>query len=807
MNKIKRVFTRTARRVFDLVMGNGLMQEENEAEGEGYVTPGMPELLREMAGESIVLLKNEDNLLPLNPTESVSVFGRCQTDWFYVGYGSGGDVHPPYRVNLMEGLEQAGVNYDRELAEVYKTWSEKPENQADHGWWGHWPYFYEEMSLEEKTVQQAAKKSEVALIVIGRAAGEDRENTLTEGSYYLTGAEKAMLRLVSKYYKKTILLLNTGNIMDMSFVSKYRIAAVLQVWQLGQESGNAVADVLTGRVNPSGKLSDTIARTYADYPSSRNFGNREFNNYEEDIFVGYRYFSTFCPDKVLYPFGFGLSYTNFDISCESCLRGEGATALSVRVHNTGTRAGKEVVQVYCRAPAGKLPKAARNLVAFQKTPLLQPGEETVLTIAVSDYSCASFDDCGITGPKDAFVLEPGTYDLLVGNCSTADLVGGSFLISELKMLLQCQDACNPEHAFHTLRKKGTAPVNPGGRDLRQRILDRLPREITPSQGQDIRFEDVARGQHTLEEFISQLTDKELADLTRGQGFMGSPLGVPGNAGAFGGITEELRARGIPALITADGPAGLRIKRHTSLLPCGTAIACAWNEELTEAMFEKEGEEALHFGVDVILSPGLNIHRNPLCGRNFEYYSEDPVLCGKIAAAAVRGIQKGGASACPKHFACNNQEVNRNHNDSRVSQRALREIYLKCFEICVREAKPQNLMTSYNKINGVWSHYNYDLATTILREEWGYEGNVMTDWWMRMSRSPEFPAIRDNAYRVRAQVDVLMPGSNSYATRKYIFDKDILSTLGQPEGITRAELQRSAMNVLRFTLTRIKAEAE
>ncbi len=802
MNKLTRAFTKSIRRVFDLFMGNGLMQEENTVEGDGYITPGMPDLLREMADEGIVLLKNEGNILPLKPEESISVFGRCQNDWFYVGYGSGGDVHPPYRVNLMEGLEKARVNYDRKLAEVYRKWCEAPDNQPDHGWWGHWPYFYEEMPLDERTVQQAAKESEVALIVIGRAAGEDRENTLTEGSFYLTANEKSMLNLVSKYYKKTILLLNTGNIMDLSFIAKYRIAAVLQVWQLGQESGNAVADVLTGRVNPSGKLPDTIAKAYTDYPSSKNFGNKEFNNYEEDIFVGYRYFSTFCPEKVLYPFGFGLSYTSFDIESLKSLRQDGSTALTLRVTNTGARAGKEVVQIYCEPPAGKLAKAKRNLVAYRKTRLLAPGESQLLTLSVTDYDCASFDDCGITGPKDAFVLEAGEYRLYAGNCSTTEMLAGSFHIEQLQILRQCQDACNPEHAFHTLRLKGTAPVNPGGRDLRQRILDRLPEEITPTGDRGISLTDVKTGKHTLEEFTAQLTDKELADLTRGEGFMGSPLGIVGNAGAFGGITEQLRSRGIPALITADGPAGLRIRRHTALLPCGTAIASAWNDELTEQVFRKEGEEAAHFGVDVLLSPGMNIHRNPLCGRNFEYYSEDPLLCGKTAAAAVRGIQSGGTSACPKHFACNNQEVNRNHNDSRVSQRALREIYLKCFEICIKESSPQNLMTSYNKINGVWSHYNYDLVTTILREEWGYEGNVVTDWWMRYARSPEFPNIRDNAYRVRAQVDVLMPGGESYGVRKYVFDKDILSTLGQPEGLTRAELQRSAMNVLRFALKRI-----
>jgi beta-glucosidase len=285
--------------------------------------------------------------------------------------------------------------------------------------------------------------------------------------------------------------------------------------------------------------------------------------------------------------------------------------------------------------------------------------------------------------------------------------------------------------------------------------------------------------------------------------MNSALGTPGNAGAFGGITQQLRDRGIPPMITADGPSGLRVKQYTSLLPCGTAIACTWNMPLVEEMFEKVGQEARHFGVDVILSPGMNIHRNVLCGRNFEYYSEDPLLCGKTAAAAVRGIQKGGTSACPKHFACNNQEVNRNHNDSRLSQRALREIYLKCFEIVVKEAMPQNLMTSYNKINGVWSHYNYDLVTTILRQEWGYTGNVVTDWWMCLSHSPEFPRLRNNAYRVRAQVDVLMPGALHRTQHKYVFDRQLLETLGKPMGLTRGELQRGAMNVLRFAIIRLQ----
>ena len=277
--------------------------------------------------------------------------------------------------------------------------------------------------------------------------------------------------------------------------------------------------------------------------------------------------------------------------------------------------------------------------------------------------------------------------------------------------------------------------------------------------------------------------------------MNSSLGVEGNAGSFGGVLENLREKGIRPIITSDGPAGLRLARYCALLVCGTGQACSFNEQLIEDLYAKVGEEMACHGTDVCLGPGMNIHRNPLCGRNFEYFSEDPLLSGKMAAAVVRGIQSGGKAACPKHFACNNQEVSRNINDSRVSERTLREIYLRNFEICVREGKPKTIMTSYNKINGVWSHYNYDLVTTVLRGQWGFDGVVITDWWMRRSKSPEFPELEDNAYRVRAQVDVLMPGSMSRLAKGYRSDGTLLKTLGQPEGIKRAELQRTAQNVL------------
>ena len=797
----KTLYKKVTRRVVDLVTGNGLMQEENTVEEEGFAVPGMQETIRACAAEGIVLLKNEKETLPLKDTDVVSVFGRCQNDWFYVGYGSGGDVHPPYKVSLMEGLRRGGIRCNEELAKLYADWCKVPENAADHGWWGHWPYFHPEMPLTEDTVASAAERTPIALVVIGRAAGEDRENVLEPGSYYLTDAEKEMLRLVCGSFEKVILLMNCGSVMDMAFVEDYPISAVVYAWQLGQESGNAVADVLSGKVNPSGKLSTTIAKRYADYPSSKYFGNREYNHYIEDIFVGYRHFATFR-QSVLYPFGFGLSYTAFRLETVEALREENGSVLTVRVTNTGSRPGKEVVQVYCNPPEGMLSKARKNLVAYAKTEELAPGESQELTLRVDDYDCASFDDSGKTGFAHCFVMEKGEYGLLVGNSSETETVACLFRVEETFCVRACRDACGPVEDFSVLTNWGSIPVVKGKRDLRSRILENLPPEIPFTGDVGIKLTDVKQGRATLEEFVAQLTDRELGDLSRGEGGMGSALGIVGNAGAFGGITPQLREKGIPALITADGPSGIRIRKRTTLLPCGTAIACTWNPALTEEMFEKIGQEAKHFGVDVLLSPGMNIQRNPLCGRNFEYYSEDPYLCGKTAAAAVRGIQKGGVSACPKHFACNNQEVNRNHNDSRVSQRALREIYLKCFEIVVKESEPQNLMTSYNKINGVWSHYNYDLATTVLREEWGYGGNIVTDWWMRKAAMPEFPKIKDNAYRVRAQVDVLMPGGESFSKQKYVFDKAQLATLDKPDGLTRGELQRSAMNVLRFALSRL-----
>ena len=771
MKKLRNQLGKLVQRIIDKAMGNGLMQEETTAGGERYVTPGIGELIRQAGAESCVLLKNS-GALPLNKEREVAVFGRCQLDWFYVGYGSGGDVNAPYHVNLIDGLRNAGLRLNAEVLQSYETWTQQEDNVADHGRWGHWPMNYPEMPLDAAMVQRAAQTAETALVVIGRAAGEDRENTLTKGSYYLTDEERAMLDTVTAAFSRVVVLLNIGNIMDMAWTEEYgdKLSALMIVWQGGMESGNAVADVLTGAVTPCGKLGDTIARRYEDYPSSANFGGKAYNDYAEGIYVGYRYFDQH-PDKVLYPFGFGLSYTDFALKVESLHHTADETEATITVTNTGTLLGKEIVQLWCHAPKGRLDKPLRVLVAFGKTKTLTPGESETLTLRCDDKCLASYDE-----ERSRFVLESGEYRFTANNTEA-----GSFSLEEEITVEQCEPLC----------KTSTA--------LRERITSCLPKAIPVTGIRRYSLDDVKNGKITLDDFIARLSDEELEALSRGHGMMGSSLGVAGNAGAFGGVIESLRQKGVPPIITSDGPAGLRLKKYCALQPCGTALACTWNTELIEALSAKVGEEMLHYGVDVQLAPGMNIHRNPLCGRNFEYFSEDPLLSGRMAAATVRGVQSKGKAACPKHFACNNQETNRNKNDSRVSERALREIYLRNFEIVVKEAKPLTIMTSYNKVNSVWSHYNYDLVTTVLRGEWGYTGCVITDWWMQKAKSPEFPKLKNNAYRARAQVDVLMPGDMGHMARKYKSDGSLLKTLGQPDGITRAELQRTAKNVLTLAL--------
>ena len=793
-----------------------LSQETLKKDFDGKaVTEGMDALARTAGAEGAILLKN-DGILPYAPDHRIAVFGRCQHDWFYVGYGSGGDVNAPYRINLIEGMENAGISFDRTLAEDYKKWSSAFLNAPDDGWWGHWPMSYEERKIPLSLVEEASRRNDSAIVVIGRAAGEDRENKLCKGSYFLTDREKHLLDIITSHFEKTVIIMNCGSIMDIGAITAYgdKISAVLWVWQGGMESGNAVADILCGKESPSGKLTVTIAKRVEDYPSGANFGGKRYNKYQEDIFVGYRYFSTFAKDRILFPFGFGLSYTSFEINCLEFRRFSDSVELKVNVRNTGKVAGKEVVQLYLNAPNGKLGKADRALVAFLKTEVINPSESKTYTLTVDDYACASFDDEGVTGCKNAYVIESGHYSFLLGNSSENLVEVGGFFLPDLKIIKQLDEVCGVKKPFErfvaTVRdgKKEISlrSVPLGEKNLRAEIEANLPDDIPFVGDQGIKLLDVAEGRAGMRDFVAQLDLDELERLTRGAGYMRWEQGVSGNAGAFGGTSSSLREKGIPAVITTDGPCGIRISDYASLLPCGTALASTWNQDLIFKLYALLSEEMVKLGSDVLLGPGMNIQRHPLCGRNFEYFSEDPLLSGKMAAAMVKGIQSTGVSACPKHFACNNQETNRNRNDSVVSQRAFREIYLKGFEICIKESKPNNIMTSYNQINGVWSHYNYYLSQ-VLRKEWGFDGTIMTDWWMQRSASPEFPHIRDHAYRVRAGIDLMMPGNISHSKSTYIHDGSLLATVGKNDGIRRGEIQRCAIKVLEECIRKIKRQTQ
>lgn len=805
--KLKNRIDKIVQVVSQKFSGGGVSQKENTAAGKREPFGNMPELVRQAGAEGIVLLKNINNTLPYNENTRLAVFGRCQLDYFYVGYGSGGDVNAPYTVNLIDGLKNNGANLNKGLLGFYESWCR--ENPVIHGFWGHWPMCYDEAVVDESTVKATAQESNAALVVIGRAAGEDRENKLEKGSYYLNDEEIKLLDTVTLWFDNVTVVLDCGNVIDMSWTERYKdkISAIVYAWQGGMESGNAVADILYGKVNPSGRLTDSIAMSYEDYPSANAFGNNDYNDYSEDIFVGYRYFETFNKTPVLYPFGYGLSYTDFDIKIDDFnFNGENVN-IAAEIKNIGSRSGKEVLQLYCCPPEGKLSKPAMNLVAFEKTKELKPNESQKIEIIVPVYYLASFDDTGATGNKFSYVLEKGEYKFYAGKNVRDTVEAGGFALGNDKVLDTLDEICGVKDTFKRIKadnvngrfvvKKET--VEASQPYLKRRIENNLPAEI-PHSDNNYNFSQVLSGEITVDDFISCLSFEELEALTRGQGYMNSEQGVEGNAGAFGGTIQSLRDKGVPAVITTDGPAGIRIKQYTSLIPCGTALASTWNTELVFELTKEMGRELAERKSDVLLAPGMNIHRNVLCGRNFEYFSEDPILTGKMASAFVRGIQTYGGSACPKHFACNNQEVNRTKNDSCVSQRALREIYLKGFEICVKESKPLNIMTSYNKINGVWSHYNYDLVTTVLRKEWGYTGCVMTDWWMRKSKSPEFPNLRDNAYRVRSQVDVLMPGGIKRTDTKYKVDPSLLETVGTRNGLTVAELQRTAKNVLNMIVT-------
>lgn len=755
-----------------------------------------------MVSEGIVMLKNDNNALPLDTDKEVAVFGRIQFHYYKSGTGSGGMVNVTKVVNILDGLMDNGVKVNEKILDVYRKLDKENPFDLGEGWGGE-PWSQKEMPLDEGLVKETAKSCETAIVIIGRTAGEEQDNRLEAGSYLLSDDEIEMLTVVRENFKKVVLLLNVGNIIDMTDINRIAPDAVLYVWQGGMTGGKGTADVLTGKVCPSGKLPDTIAYKASDYPSDANFG-REKNRdiYAEDIYVGYRYFETFAKETVLYPFGFGLSYTAFEIKTEKAEITEGAVKLSVSVKNIGSYKGKEVIEVYCEAPQGKLGKAARVLCGFEKTRELAPQEEQVVEIAVDISKLASYDDSGVTGNKSCYVLEAGEYKFYVGSDVRSAEYACSFEQGEDLVTERLIQSLAPVESFERIK-----PVCEGGAfsigreavplskiDESARRLEKLPKEIAYTGDKGIKLWDVKNGKNTMDEFIAQLSDYDLSCIIRGEG-MGSPRVTAGTASAFGGVSENLNGFGVPAGCCSDGPSGMRLDCGTKAfsLPNGTMIASSFNKELTRELFTLMGLEMAANKVDCLLGPGMNIHRHPLNGRNFEYFSEDPFLTGKMAAAELKGMAGAGVTGTIKHFCANNRETNRHFIDSVVSERALREIYLKGFEIAVKEGGASSVMTTYGRVNGLWTAGNFDLNTVILREEWGFKGFTMTDWWANINVRGKEPDKTDLAAMARAQNDVYMVCPDGEKN-----DDNTIAAL-ENGGIERCELQRNAANICGFLL--------
>lgn len=787
----------------------------------GVPVEGFSQKSKEAAAEGIVLLKNEGGMLPLTQEDKISVFGRPQIEYYRSGTGSGGAVNVEYATNILDGFENSNLNIDETLVEKYKEWLKDHPFDNGGGGWACEPWFQKDMPIDEAFAKEQAAKTNKALYIIGRTAGEDKDNAIWQGSYILTDEEKENLRNITKAFDNVCIVLNVSNIIDLSWINdeEYNgsIKSVIIVWQGGMEGGTAVVDVLSGAETPSGKLADTIAYSIEDYPSTKNFGNEFKNLYEEDIYIGYRYFETFAPDKVQFEFGYGLSYTTFDIETQTVKEKTDSIELNVKVTNTGDKfAGKEVVQVYYEAPQGELGKPARELIAFAKTKKLAPGESQELTLEFKISDMASYDDSGVTGHKSCYVLEAGEYNIYVGNSVKNLTKINTYNEEELVVVEELQEAMAPTEAINIMKpgKKnadGTyevtyVPVSTQTVDMAKRISDNLPMDMPITGDMGITLQDVRDGKATLEKFVAQLSIEEMAIIVRGEG-MSNPRVTRGTASAFGGMSDSLFNYGIPAACCADGPSGLRMEGKATQLPIGTALSATWNTELVRELYTMEGQELYRNQVDTLLGPGVNIRRNPLNGRNFEYYSEDPFLSGKMSVASTGGIKDGGAWGTIKHFALNGQESHRFKIDAVCSERAIREIYLKSFEMAVKEKTVMSIMTSYNPINGHWAASNYDLCTTILRKEWGYEGFVMTDWWAKMNDvvTGGEESNQDTRDMVRSQNDVYMVVNNNGAEINSNGDNTEAAII---EGrLTVGELQRASMNILRFILVAPVIERE
>jgi beta-glucosidase len=547
---------------------------------------GFAQFAKEVAAEGAVLLKNENQTLPIKLNEKVAVFGRIQNSYYKSGTGSGGLVNVDYVVSILDGLRNSGqVKVDEHLADIYQQWVNDHPFEKGAGW-GQEPWSQVEMEISDEVVSKAASENDVAIVIIGRTAGEDQDARNESGSYLLTELEEKLIEQVSNHFPRCAVVLNVGNIIDMKWVEKHQVPAVMYVWQGGMEGGNAVADVLTGKVNPCGKLSNTISIDLDDVFSTRNFGRKDYNFYQEDIYVGYRYFETFAQDRVLYPFGFGLSYSSFSMETVSTQFDGSHINIKVSVTNTGSIAGKEVVQLYFGAPMGVLGKSLKSLVAFKKTKNIEPNQSEVLSFSIDIKEMASYDDSGATGHPFSFVLEAGEYLIHMGNSVRHTKEVMRVELKDLVVVETLESAMAPVIPFQRIKpvfedgkiSLGYEDVPQRSYDLNQRIADRRPVNLPYTGDQGYKLADVAENKVTLDAFVAQFSDEDLACIVRGEG-MSSPKVTPGTASAFGGVTDSLLNFGLPIASCADGPSGIRMDSGAiaTSLPNGTCMACTWNQ--------------------------------------------------------------------------------------------------------------------------------------------------------------------------------------------------------------------------------------
>lgn len=691
-------------------------------------------LSADILSEGIVMLKNND-VLPVSKKQTLAIFGSSQVD-YYVGGGGSSVLFTDYTVSPVESIRKAAENgkfglYEP-LAKTYEEYvTKRNEENTQYGENAFIeetdPKFidYMEMPLSDEIVEDAKNNADVAVIFISRYATEGID--MAVGTYYLSKSEKEMISKVTAAFDKVVAILNVPCVMDSSWFAgenpEFDIDAVLMAWYYGEET-MPICDILCGDTSPSGKLTVTMAADYTDYLSADNFYQKRDVYYEEDIFVGYRQFETFDPEysTVNYEFGFGLSYTTFDINCKKAAVSEDGKniELEVSVKNTGKVPGKEVVQVYFSAPQGKLGKPGKELATFAKTDLLKPGKSQTLKMSFPINDMSSYDDTGKVAAS-AYVLEAGDYKIYVGNSIkdagtrhvmnytiAEDIITEQLSQRGVSTKLTKRLLADGSYEELILREVADVEFIPG-RENGATIPDNL-----------VTLVDVYRDPELMDSFLSQLTIEEMATIAGGQG---SQIGFAAG-GVFGDVLEKYV---VPHVDVTDGSVGVRVDTSATYFPSSLCLASTWNLELANKFGKAVGDEARKSGIEIWLGPGMNLIRNPMCGRNFEYYSEDPLVTGKMAAAVVSGVQSYDVGVTLKHYAANNKETARGPSDSQVSERALREIYLKGFEICVKEADPWGIMTTCGTVNGSGLAGNYDLMYHIPRLEWGFSGLFMSDW--------------------------------------------------------------------------------